>query len=436
MELLRRWPGQVFVDAHEMGGRQYFFPPNADPIHHEIADEPVSWINGIGEANKAAFGYNGAAARSATRTTRRGVLLQLQRLRPVLHGLRRHRARHRLRRGRHDLREGQRVADRAARRPAVPHPLGDREAGRRRTAARCSTAGRTSGARPRRRASRASCSPTRSSQPGNDGAVPGAGHPHPLVLPAAPTAQLGDVAQAGGAAAADGRRGLPAARRRCGSRTRACSAGAARPATRVPAGAYWIPMDQPQKHWIQATLGEDPYVPFPYFYDVSSWSNPLLMGVPTVYTGDRVRPWAERVRGPEGGVRARAQRARSYEYSLDSSQAGGADVPPARPRRHAAPRRGAQRRLARRRGARRAASTGSRASSASTSSASGRRSRGERVPLRSLGLFAGAGISTTRGLLRRGPVRDRAALAAARRRRSPPPTSTTGPRRVPGPAAR
>ncbi len=74
VELLRRWPGQVFVDAHEMGGRQYFFPPNADPIHHEIADEPVSWINGIGEANKAAFGYNGACPdtitrRSATSTT-------------------------------------------------------------------------------------------------------------------------------------------------------------------------------------------------------------------------------------------------------------------------------------------------------------------------------------------------------------------------------
>ena len=39
----------------------------------------------------------------------------------------------------------------------------------------------------------------------------------------------------------------------------------------VPAGAYWIPMEQPQKHWIQALIGEDPYVPFPYFYDVSSW---------------------------------------------------------------------------------------------------------------------------------------------------------------------
>ena len=95
--------------------------------------------------------------------------------------------------------------------------------------------------------------------------------------------------------------------------------GRSAPGTRIPAGSYWIPMDQPQKHWIQATLGEDPYVPFPYFYDVSSWSNPLLMGVSTVYTGDRVRPSAERVRGPEGGVRR--GRARSYEYALDSSQA-------------------------------------------------------------------------------------------------------------------
>ena len=74
-------------------------------------------------------------------------------------------------------------------------------------------------------------------------------------------------------------------------------------------------MDQPQKHWIQATLGEDPYVPFPYFYDVSSWSNPLLMGVSTVYTGDGVRPGRSPVRGPEGGVRRRrGGRAGSYRY--------------------------------------------------------------------------------------------------------------------------
>src|SRR5262249_17770025 len=35
----------------------------------------------------------------------------------------------------------------------------------------------------------------------------------------------------------------------------------------VPEGAYWIPMEQPQKHWIQSVMGEDPFAPFPYFYD-------------------------------------------------------------------------------------------------------------------------------------------------------------------------
>ena len=163
----------------------------------------------------------------------------------------------------------------------------------------------------------------------------------------------------------------------------------------MPAGAYWIPMDQPQKHWIQATLGEDPYVPFPYFYDVSSWSNPLLMGVPTVYTGDRVRPWAERVRGPEGGVRAPARRARSYEYALDSSQAAALTFRLLD--RGVALRRDAERNVVSLVGAAGAApgSAGSRASSASTWTRRGARREGERVPLRSLGLFAGAGISTT-----------------------------------------
>jgi hypothetical protein len=50
-------------------------------------------------------------------------------------------------------------------------------------------------------------------------------------------------------------------------------------AATVPKGSYWIPMAQSQKHWIQALLGEDPFVPFAYFYDVSGWSNIALMGL-------------------------------------------------------------------------------------------------------------------------------------------------------------
>ena len=38
-------------------------------------------------------------------------------------------------------------------------------------------------------------------------------------------------------------------------------------------------MAQGQKHWIQAILGEDPFIPFPYFYDVVTWSYPLTRGM-------------------------------------------------------------------------------------------------------------------------------------------------------------
>ena len=48
VELLRRYPGVLFIDAHEFGGtNDYFFPPNADPTYHEIADPAVDWINDI-----------------------------------------------------------------------------------------------------------------------------------------------------------------------------------------------------------------------------------------------------------------------------------------------------------------------------------------------------------------------------------------------------
>lgn len=40
----------------------------------------------------------------------------------------------------------------------------------------------------------------------------------------------------------------------------------------LPAGTLWIPMAQTQKHWIQAVLGEDPFVPFYFFYDSGQWS--------------------------------------------------------------------------------------------------------------------------------------------------------------------
>ena len=67
LELLRRYPGVMFIDAHEMGTEGFFFPPNADPIYHEITDQAVDWINNVygrsmqdefGERNIPFFNYD------------------------------------------------------------------------------------------------------------------------------------------------------------------------------------------------------------------------------------------------------------------------------------------------------------------------------------------------------------------------------------------
>ena len=47
----------------------------------------------------------------------------------------------------------------------------------------------------------------------------------------------------------------------------------------LPAGTLFIPMDQTQKHWIQGILGEDPFIPVPYFYDVVDWSFSQMRGM-------------------------------------------------------------------------------------------------------------------------------------------------------------
>ena len=63
----------------------------------------------------------------------------------------------------------------------------------------------------------------------------------------------------------------------------------------LPAGTYWIPMAQAAKHWVQAMLNEDTYIPHDVTYDVTGWSNPLLMNVPGGFTAAEVEPVAEPV---------------------------------------------------------------------------------------------------------------------------------------------
>jgi hypothetical protein len=314
LELLRRYPPQVFVDAHEMGGRQYFFPPNADPIHHEIAGEAVDWIDRIGEANKAGFGYNGACDDTVTTecyfnydtydmffmgfgdtvpTTGFGAAGMT-----------------------YEKGSASAVADRVQQQFHTQwSTLGWAAANKREVLAGYFDIWTDALAQGRA----GTLEPNEVVQPTNEVQFP----VPPVTIRSyflLPDRQLADV-----------RRLVERLRRmdvevyEVQKPTRVSTArvfgGRSATDVTVPKGAYWIPMDQPQKHWIQAIMGEDPYVPFPYFYDVSSWSNPLLMGVSTIYTGDTVRPKAQLVRGIAGGRSELAWPWGSYTYPLDSAAA-------------------------------------------------------------------------------------------------------------------
>ena len=65
--------------------------------------------------------------------------------------------------------------------------------------------------------------------------------------------------------------------------------------TTLPVGTYWIPLAQRQKHWVQAMLNETTYPPVNFFYDVSAWSQPLLFNVSGGYSGATVSPSASLV---------------------------------------------------------------------------------------------------------------------------------------------
>ncbi|MEV4823453.1 M14 family zinc carboxypeptidase [Micromonospora sp. NPDC049274] len=388
LELLRRYPPQVFIDAHEMGGRQYFFPPNADPIHHEIAGEAVDWINRIGEANKAGFGYNGAC--DDTVTTECYFNYDTYDLFFMGYGDTVPTAGFGAAGMTYEKGSASAVADRVQQQFHTQwSTLGWAAANKREVldgyfdiwtdALAEGRAGRLE--------------PNEVVQPTNEVQfpVPDITIRSYFLLP---DRQLADV-----------RRLVERLRRmdvevyevQQPTRVPTARVFGGRSATNVtvPRGAYWIPMDQPQKHWIQAIMGEDPYVPFPYFYDVSSWSNPLLMGVSTIYTGDKVRPKAQLVRGIAGGRSGLAWPWGSYTYPLDSAAAAeftfallGRGVPLVRDlttSRVAIP----ATRLSR--------TVDDLAKAAGTTLTPGGRPTGTPLALPDVGLFQGTGISTTSG---------------------------------------
>ncbi|WP_422756474.1 M14 family zinc carboxypeptidase [Micromonospora sp. WMMD708] len=318
LELMRRYPPQVFIDAHEMGGRQYFFPPNADPIHHEISGEAVDWINRIGEANKAGFGYNGACGGAVTTE----CYFNYSTYDLFFMGY------------------GDTVPAAGFGAAGMTFEKGSSSAVADRVQQQFHTQWSTLGwaaahkgevlngwykvwkdALAQGRAG--TLEPNEVVQPTNTVQFP---------VPAQtirsyfllPDRQLADARQL---VERLRRMDVEVYQVRKAVKLPTAKLFGGRSATNltVPVGSYWIPMNQPQKHWIQAIMGEDPYTPFPYFYDVSSWSNPLLMGVNAVYTGADVKPNAElidKIQNTGGGkILAAPPLKGSYTYELDSAAA-------------------------------------------------------------------------------------------------------------------
>ena len=293
IDLLREFPPLVYVDAHEMGGRGFFFPPNADPVHHEISPQSVDWIN------KLYAGANRRAFRSRQSADREDFDFFNYDIYDLLY-----------------MGYGDTVPTTAWTAAGMTYEKGGADSARQRwleqrvagwttlsTAADNKRSILLSYWRAHRdalaegRAGR--LEPNRVFQPGAEveRRVPDLRIRNYFFSPSNfPDAselveRLRDVdVDVYRLTAPLETRGL----RRYGRSARSGT---------LPAGTYWVPMDQVQKRWVQAILGQDSYVPFPYFYDVTAWSNPLLMNLDAWFTATPVDPEAVAVAtAPVGSV--------------------------------------------------------------------------------------------------------------------------------------
>ena len=273
IELIRRYPPVLFIDAHEMGNPAgYFFPPNADPIYHEITDQAVGWINDLyGASIRAMFdargipyfnydvydlfyqGYGdtvpatgfGAAGMTFEKTSghpaSRRVLEQYLTQWTSLSAAATHKR---------SILEGWHEAWVEA----------------------------------QRQGRRGELEPNEVVQPENEveQQVPDIRVRHYFLRADEP-------------AKARETQALVRRLQRMDVRVRRLTQplavddytpyGRASRREVLPAGTYVVTMAQRQKHWVQAMLNEDTYTPFPYFYDVTAWSQPLLFNVAGGYSG-------------------------------------------------------------------------------------------------------------------------------------------------------
>jgi len=291
LNLLSRYPPLAFADQHEEGGTSFFFPPNTDPIHHEVPAAALRAIaTTIAPALRRAFDHAGYAY-----STRTGYDLFFMgygdSATTTLFGA----AGMTFEKGTDAPFPGKVVQYNVAAETLL------RAVAARRGALLRAWDRSWRDARAQGRRGRLEPNATQS------------GAPVDVRVPRARVfayAWRADVAAADGAHLADrlGAVGVRVNRLRRTVTVRAFHTYGTRGTRRVtlPAGTWVVTLAQTQKHWVEAMLGENPYAAVPYFYDVASWSNPLLMGL----DGGAIRSRLPRgVLGPGAVARGGAGRA-------------------------------------------------------------------------------------------------------------------------------
>ncbi|WP_433477963.1 M14 family zinc carboxypeptidase [Spirillospora sp. CA-142024] len=310
LSMLNAYPPALYIDAHEMGGTSYFFPPNADPIYHETPEQAVGWINDVyGAAMAAEF-------------KRQGIDF--------------------FNRDVYDLfyqGYGDSVPTSAFHAAGMTYEKGDESPYPERVKEQYLTqwVSLSAAARNRHRIL------TEWRQMTVDAYEQGkAGNLEPNQIYNPPNQidrQVPDRKVRGYFLRDD-----PAKRaevrlivrrlQRMGVRVEKLvrpltvpdfkAYGRPEAKTTLPAGTYWISMAQGQKHWIQAMLNEDSYTPFPYFYDVTAWSLPLLGNVSGGSSGTVLHPRTVPVRtleAPRPGHEGKAPKLGVLQLSATSSSA-------------------------------------------------------------------------------------------------------------------
>jgi hypothetical protein len=278
IELLRTYPPSLFVDAHEFGYTRSFFPPNDDPVYHEVSDQVLGWINGrYGPALEDLFAERGwgffhgggydffapiygdtvpsdgfqAAGITLEQNAGAPIALRVQKYHDEMWVLLSEAAD-----GREGILDGQHAAYVQAVREGANGVLEPNAVYRSSAAPRVQV--------PRYRVRHYFFWD------------PGARARETALL--VRSLQRMDVSVYQLTAPLE----VPYLRPYVGTPG---------PQT-IPAGAYWVPMAQAQKHWIQAMLNRSTYVPVKKTYDVTGWSLPLLYGVAGGSSGAELSPEA------------------------------------------------------------------------------------------------------------------------------------------------